>query len=441
MYRYRLHIITSIVIIAAIGLSVGFMSQEAAAPSENISSSDLAEKVQPNPKENALQVRRQQELQIALQAYFDQAIASGDIVGAGVSIVKGNSIVISEGFGKKNIRSQEAVDGQTIFRLGSLSKGFAGILAADIIDEGKLHWEDKVRDYIPGFQLGDRQNTDKITLANILSHTAGAPYHSYTNLIEAGLPLTDIATRFKEVNPISKPGAMYSYQNALFALSSEMIHKATGEDITKSLENRFFNPLEMCSTSMDHETLVNAGNVALPHTRWRNSWRPRPLNDHYYNAVAAGGISANAADMGKWMKFLLGHHPDIMNKSALEEAFTPFIEIKGSRKYYQRWPGHVSSYYGYGWRIHKFVEDKTAQEKTIWHHGGSVNNYRNEIAIYPESDMGICVLLNSNSKLAKTVVPDVYKIVKEVYQQTESQLSFNEVSIDTEPLAASASFH
>ncbi len=371
---------------------------------------------------------QQQELKAAIKTYFDTAIASGHIIGAGVSIVRGDSIVFSDGFGKRNISKNGDVDSQTMFRLGSLSKGFAGILAANLVNEGKLDWEDKVSEYVPEFQLGDRSNTDKITLANILSHTSGAPYHSYTNLVEAGLSLTDIAKRFKEVQPISDPGAVYSYQNALFALSEKMMYKATGQTITKSLENRFFNPLEMCSTTMNYESLAHKENVAIPHSKRRNSWKPKKLRNNYYNAIAAGGISANAQDMAKWMRFLLGHNPEIMSKMALKKAFNPFIEIKGHSKYYQRWPGHVSSHYGFGWRIHKFVEDNSSQEKTIWHHGGSVNSFRNEIAVYPEGDMGICVLLNNNSKIARTVIPDLYKIVEEVYGQATTKFPMNNIA-------------
>jgi beta-lactamase class C len=355
-------------------------------------------------------------------------------VGAGVSIVKGDSIVISNGYGKRNNDINGRVDGHTIFRLGSLSKGFAGILAAHLKDEGKLDWEDKVSDYIPGFQLGDRNNTEKITLANILSHTSGAPYHSYTNLVEAGLPLKTIAERFKEIKPISSPGSLYSYQNALFALSGEMMYKATGQEITTSLNDRFFKPLEMCSTTMDHEGLMRTDNVAIPHTKRRNRWRAKPLTNNYYNAIAAGGINASAQDMGKWMRFLLGHNPEVMSKSALKEAFNPFIEIKGHSKYYQRWPGHLTSHYGFGWRVHKFMEDPMGKEKTIWHHGGSVNNFRNEIAVYPDDDLGICVLLNNNSKLARTVVPDVYRIVREVYQQTTPKIASNTFNDKNAPL-------
>jgi beta-lactamase class C len=48
-----------------------------------------------------------------------------------------------------------------------------------------------------------------------------------------------------------------------------------------------------------------------------------------------------------------------------------------------------------------------------------VNNFRNEIAVFPEADLGICVLLNSNSKLSRTVIPDLYQIVEAIYRTPE----------------------
>ncbi len=358
---------------------------------------------------------RQRELKAAVSAYFESAIQAGDIVGAGVSIVQGDSVMISDGFGKRSINAKAQVDGETVFRLGSLSKGFAGVLAADLKAEGKLSWNDKISDYIPEFKLGDRRNTDKIRLAHILSHTSGTPYHSFTNLVEAGLPIETIAARFDEVEPISKPGHQYSYQNAMFSLSQEVMRKATGKDTKTLLMHRFFKPLGMNSVSMNHTDLMETENIAIPHVKRRNGWRTLPLRDRYYNAVAAGGINASSTDMAKWMLFLLGHNPEVMNGEAIQEVFQPFIAVNNHRKYYQRWAGHVQSSYGYGWRIHKFKEEGANSEFTIWHHGGSVNNYRNEIAIYPEADLGICVLLNGNSKIARTVIPDLHKLVKEVY--------------------------
>ncbi|HLT51336.1 MAG TPA: serine hydrolase domain-containing protein [Arenibacter sp.] len=422
---------TLLIVLFFILLINAFKPAPASKPEMSLSAGQLAKSLEDQHQVRLYKVR-QEELKTTLKAYFDSAIASGDIVGAGVSIVKGDSIVISDGFGKKNINFTDGVDGGTVFRLGSLSKGFAGILAADLKSEGILDWDDIVSDYIPDFQLGDKNNTHKITLANILSHTAGTPYHSYTNLVEAGLPLGVIAKRFNEVVPISEPGTMYSYQNAIFALCSEVMQKVTGKDIRTSLINRFFNPLGMCTANMDYEILEQAENVALPHAQRRNSWKTLPLSDNYYNAVAAGGINASALDMAKWMRFLLGHNPELMDKAAISETFNPFIEIKGRSKYYQRWPGHLSSYYGFGWRIHKFMEGDNDVERTVWHHGGSVNDYRNEIAVYPEADLGICVLLNSNStKLAQTVIPDLYGIVKEIYDRPASKIPQGAVQISS----------
>ncbi|MDO6808950.1 serine hydrolase domain-containing protein [Zobellia galactanivorans] len=423
MQRYKILIASAFVVFTlSVFISRAFNAESTKAPKKAVTASTI-EKDPKIDKEVLLYASRQKKLQAALNAYFKKAIANGDVVGAGVSIVTGDSIVISDGFGTKKSTDNSPVNGETVFRLGSLSKGFAGMLAANIKHEGKLNWTDRVSDYLPEFQLGDGSNTKSITLANILSHTSGTPYHSYTNLVEAGLPLKDIAKRFKEVMPISKPGIMYSYQNAMFALCGEMMKKATGKKINTLLDDRFFKPLEMCTTTTDFETLTHEANIAMPHVKARNGWRAAHLRDNYYNAVAAGGISSNAHDMGRWMRFLLGHNPDVMDSSAIREAFNPFIEISGHRKYYQRWPGHTRSYYGFGWRIHKFTEGQANVEKTIWHHGGSVNNYRNEIAVYPESDLGICVLLNNNSPIAKTVIPDLYEIVKKVYKEEEATTS------------------
>jgi len=419
MYRFKL-------MVGAAFLTLILFVLMTSSTSKSVASSQTAETVStleknriPVDQKLVRQYRlHQQELEVSVTAYFKKAIAIGNIVGAGVSIVKGDSILLSNGFGKRNVNLKDKVDGETVFRLGSLSKGFIGVLAADLENEGKLNWEDKVSDFLPQFQLGDQNNTNKVKLSHILSHTSGTPYHSFTNLVEAGLPMKKIAGRFNEVAPISAPGEMYSYQNAMFALSGEIMKKATGKELTTLLNNRFFKPLGMYSTSTNYETLIQGKNIATPHSKGRNGWRTKKLTDHYDNAVAAGGINASALDMAKWMRFLLGHNSEVMSQSALADAFKPQVEINIGRKYYKRWPGHKSSHYAFGWRIHKFEDEVTKDETTMWHHGGSVNSFRNEIAVYPEADLGICVLLNSNSRIARTVIPDLQKIVEGIYHTT-----------------------
>ncbi|MEM9142923.1 MAG: serine hydrolase domain-containing protein [Bacteroidota bacterium] len=433
MHRFKIGIATALLLLVSLGiLSLGRQPEtQTESLTKRTSPSQSENKI--DPEQAKIYRLRQERVRVQIRDYFTKALAAKHIVGAGVSIVQGDSILLLEGFGKRNVmESTSSIDGQTLFRLGSLSKGFAGVLATDLREEGKIDWDDTVRSYLPEFQLGDSVNTEKITLAHILSHTSGTPYHSFTNLVEAGLPLSTIAKRFKEVAPISDPGAMYSYQNAMFALCGEIMEQVTGQDIATLLTTRFFTPLGMKGTTTDYHTLINSTNVALPHTRRGKGWVPRKLSNSYHNAIAAGGINASSEDMAKWMRFLLGHNPQVMESSELAQAFAPRVEVNIGRKYYKRWPGHVASHYGFGWRNHTFEDENTGARETVWHHGGSVNHFRNEIALYPQADLGICVLINGPSKLAGTVIPDLRAIVRKVYEKTAA------TSTDTLPQSTAA---
>jgi len=355
--------------------------------------------------------------------YFEKAIVEQKIVGAGVGIVKCDSIIYAGGFGKKDVAlANNEVNEETIFRIGSLSKGFAGVLSGMFVEEGLLDWEDKVIDYVPNFQLRNRQWTKEVTLSHVLSHTSGLPYHSFTNLVEEGLDLETIAGRFKRIRGNDKPGDVHKYQNAIFALSGTMIEKVAEKSYGEVIAERIFEPLNMYTASTDYQSLEESSNVAMPHKKYGNRWRSKDINKKYFNAIPAGGVNASATDMAKWMQFLLGHNPNMMTNEGLQSVFQPIVDLPGTHQYYKKWDGHQESNYAYGWRIHDFVDKVTGIPNKVIHHGGYVNNYRSEIAIFPQEDLGITVLFNSPTKLAKTVVPDLHNIIKEVMEMPEEEL-------------------
>ncbi|WP_108803482.1 serine hydrolase [Aquimarina sp. Aq107] len=366
---------------------------------------------------------RQKELLVeAVEKYFDKALKQHKIVGAGVSIVKCDSVIYLGGFGKRNASRKETIDEETIFRIGSVSKGFAGVLSGIYVEEGLLNWEDKVHDYVSNFELANKKWTDSVTLSHILSHSSGLPYHSFTNLVEDGIDLNTIAGQFKSIRTIAKPGNIYSYQNAVFALSGAMIEQVSGKSYGEAIAEKIFEPLKMYNASTDHNSLKTASNVAMPHRKYGRRWKSLKLNQKYYNAIPAGGVNASVTDMAKWMRFLLGHNPSVMNSDGLNKVFNPIINLPGKSKYYQKWADHKESQYAHGWRIHDFKNRKTGESSRMIHHGGHVNSFRSEIAIFPQEDLGITILFNSPTKLARTVVPDIHKIVKEVMDMPVEEL-------------------
>jgi len=113
---------TFLLLVLFAAMALGVNKNETALDSKTTAST-LVEKKTIDPKLMAQHQALQKELQLAVKTYFEKAISSGDIIGAGVSIVKGDSILLVNGFGQKSVGTKGKVDDETVFRLGSLSKG------------------------------------------------------------------------------------------------------------------------------------------------------------------------------------------------------------------------------------------------------------------------------------------------------------------------------
>lgn len=363
--------------------------------------------VEPEPEEEWV---IDESLAITLNEFeqnFEAGLREEEIPGAAVVIVKDGRIVFQKGFGVKEKGTFSRVDEQTVFRLGSLSKGFASVLTGVMVEEGVVSWDDPVSKYLPEFRLNDARQTDRLQIKHLLSHTSGLPRHAYTNLIEDGLTLDSIIPRLEQVPLIANVGDQHSYQNAAYSAIEKILESQTNTSFNTLLHEKVFEPLAMDQTSVNYDGIKYSGNTAIPHIfRSRSLGRvPVPINEKYYNAVSSGGINASASDVGKWLLLLTGHHPEVISKEALEDIYKPFATIH-NRRYSRYWDGVNRSHYAMGWR----VLDNDGQK--IVYHGGYVNGYRSEIAFAPEDGVGICILLNTHSSYPSEVIPEFFNQFK-----------------------------
>ncbi len=320
------------------------------------------------------------------QKLVQEAFEEAGVPGAAVVLVHDTSVLVLRGMGLRDAGQPDSVDVHTVFRLGSVSKGFAAVLAGTLVDKGQLDWDDKVQAYVPDFVLSSPEQARRITIKHLLSHTTGLPYHAYTNLIEHGEAIPSVAQRFIDVPLIAPEGEIYSYQNAAFGLIEEVAHTATGKAYPALVISQLLSPLRMDDASVTHDGITGDPNRARPHVRTTRSWRAYPVSDKYYNAVSAGGINASVADMAQWLQLLLGNRPDVVSAAALDTIFTPVVATKNKRRYFRRWPQVQEAYYGLGWRVLDCGPD------TLVYHGGYVNSYRSEIAVNRRDRVAVCVL-------------------------------------------------
>lgn len=333
--------------------------------------------------------------------------------GAAIVIVKGDSIIFSKGYGIRSIKEGDSVDINTIFRIGSVSKGFASVLTGVLAQDSLLNFEDRVTDHYPTFKLKSPKHTDALSIKHVLSQSTGLPYQAYTTLIEDGASLDVMIDELQTLDLIGEPGQYYSYQNVGYSLIEKVLECRTNNTYQELLQQKLFTPLNMSNASSDFGSIVSAENRALPHNRGKTGWFQRSISTNYYNTQAAGGVNASITDMGQWLKALLGHRPDVLQHATLDSIFTPQIRTYVRYKYFSGWPKVKKAHYGMGWRIVENGDDK------VVYHGGYVNGFSSKIALIPSEDIGICVLTNSSNRFIGKSVPEFLK----AYDQYRNQIN------------------
>ena len=112
-----------------------------------------------------------------LDAYFSNALATWNVPGMSVAIIRNDSIVLLKGYGVRETGKPGKVDENTLFAVASNTKSFTATAMGMLVDEGKIKWDDKVVDFLPWFRLYDPYVTLNMTIRDLL-HIAPAWLHS-----------------------------------------------------------------------------------------------------------------------------------------------------------------------------------------------------------------------------------------------------------------------
>jgi len=338
--------------------------------------------------------------------------------GMAVAIVKNGKILMQKGFGLKKVGEKDSIDKHTVFRIASLSKGFAAVLAAQVVAEKKLRWNSKVKDYIPNFQLFEDSATQVLNLKHVLSQSTGLPRHTYGNLIEAGQSLQQMIPRLEEVPLIAAPGRVMSYQNLAYSLVQPMLEQSTKMTYDSLIKQYIYKPLKMVNASIDFESLMQEDNIALPH-RSRNS-RPMKQQDDYFSVLPAAGVNASISDMAIWVNALLGHYPEVISKKSLQPIFKQNNRLPKNNPWSRNWDGVMTVGYAMGWRTINY------KGQELIYHGGYLNGYKTEMAFCLEEDIGIVVLSNSFSRFLIQSVPTFF----DIYNQQKTEKDSTKIMMD-----------
>jgi beta-lactamase class C len=339
--------------------------------------------------------------------YMEHELDSSKTVGAAFTIVNQGRIIYTGTYGERERGSGKEVDEHTLFRLASVSKGFAGVLASILEQEGVFSLNDKVVDIYPGFLLKDSASTADLSIRDLLSHTSGLVPYAFDNLVEDDQELSTIIDRLNEVDISAPPGELYGYQNVMFSMLDPIAERSTGLPYKDLLQEKIFNPLGMTDASVGPVDLERNSNLAYPHVKTRKGYVALHPYKGYYNVMPAAGVNASISDMGRWLLALLGYQQEWLPDTVISTISTPVVYTPLKWQYTRYWEPFRERYYSLGWRIYQYKGRK------IMYHGGYIRGYRAEIAFCPAEDVGIAFMQNSPNNLASRFVPAFMDLILE----------------------------
>lgn len=334
-----------------------------------------------------------------MEALAETFVTRRRIPGMAMALVQDGRILSARGYGVTDVRNPQPIGADTVFRVASLSKGFAATLTGILVEEQALGWDTPVSRQLPAFKLRDFAASQRLTVSEILSHQVGLAKHTYDRDL-GSVPYPLLAERLSNAPMACTPGDCYGYQNIAYSLIGDMVFAVTGDFYSHQVEKKIFVPLGMRHATYGRDALMANASWARPHVDTGKGWTSIVPNENYYHVPPAAGVNASILDMAYWANAQLGHRPDVLSPTLLQKIHTPRVDTPGELRS-SGWRAERLSRaaYALGWRIF------TYRGHPLVFHGGAVRGYRAFIAFLPEQDVGIVVLWNSESASPSAFLP------------------------------------
>ncbi|MEQ1930901.1 MAG: serine hydrolase domain-containing protein, partial [Parvularculaceae bacterium] len=230
----------------------------------------------------------------ALRDYMERHRAEWGIPGMTATLVGRDGFEGIVHSGWADIDRRVPVGPQHLFQIGSITKMMTALAAWSLIEEGKLSPDARLKDVLKGVSVAGGES---ITLRDLLNHTSGLPADS------AIFPDGGLKSGFK-------PGTRWTYSNSGYLLAGMMAEAASGVPYPELVETRVLKKLGM-NDSVGALRVADRSRYATgyePALTDRLNPRPAPMTPTPWvdSDSPAGCVASTAADMAKFLRFLLG---------------------------------------------------------------------------------------------------------------------------------------
>ncbi|MCR8842083.1 serine hydrolase [Paenibacillus sp. SC116] len=310
--------------------------------------------------------------------------------GAVVSVVKGDEVLLNEGYGYKDRETKQKIDPEeTLFYIGSVSKVFTATAVMQLIEQGKIDLDADITKYLGDIKIKNETGSP-VTVKDLLTHTSGVDYADTGFSIDAELDSNNYYSMKDELRNntfriINKPGTVYSYDNFASQLQGFIVEQVTGQKFEDYAEKHLFDVLDMENSSFVLEK-DKADQLASSY-----DWKGEKLKPAVFKptVMPEGSMSSTGKDMANYMLAVLNggvfEGKQLLSKDSLTKMLTPQVSIH---------PAVPNMTYGFEYYTHHEFNGHNFVLKS-----GNIPGFVSQVAFLPDKNIGVFISSNQYNNL------------------------------------------
>lgn len=375
-----------------------------------------------------------------LRNFLETAMADLGIPAVSYAVVSRDGIIASGGLGVRELGRPDPVDADTLYMVASNTKSLTTLVFAQLVDEGRVRWDQPVTQLYPDFRMGSAEATAAAQVRHLICACTGLPRRDLDWTMTANLetPASLVFAQLANITPTSGFGSQYQYSNHLAAaagfIAGHVVHPEMelGAAYDRTISERVLQPLGMTRSTFDFARVLADANHARPYAdtlAGDPALADQGFNYSVYFMRPTGGLWSSANDMARYVRNELreGVLPD--GRRMVSEENLRMRRMRGVQT-------GETSWYGMG------LETELFSGVELVHHGGSMLGYKSDIVMFPEAGIGAVLLTNSEngSALLRPWLRRVVELLYDGEQRAARQVHFAARRIDSQRAAFTADF-
>ena len=308
------------------------------------------------------------------------------VPGISITIISNYQIERTLNYGVMAAEIQNPVSDETLFNVGSLSKGVASLAVLSLVENGRVDVNEDINIQLVSWKIPENEYTkqNKVTPLLLMNHSGGAMFYPGIGYLGDNFPTNlqvlkgEKPSQYKPVVIDRIPGTEYLYSNAGYAILQQLIVDVSGKSYPEYVKEKIFEPLNMQYSTLfqplSEELIISS---AAGHM---NNGLPFSGKRYYIQPAAAGGLWTNSSNYAKYVielqKSYAGRSDKIISSALAKEMLSP----------------HVSKQYGLG----VFMREINGEINYFGHMGDNKGFFAGYVAHLTDG-YGVVVLTNSQN--------------------------------------------